>query len=139
MADTPRLGSLASLLHGLGALLFNRAELARLEWQEQQERLLLQTLLAGLAVLLLPDFAASLRGLYGAQVATVLHLPAWWWLAGVLVSVLGALLAGVVAVWACAPVLRARPRTAAARTVLICMGSPARGADDGPHRLARIT
>ncbi|MGE8468183.1 MAG: FtsX-like permease family protein [Pseudomonas putida] len=49
----------------------------------------------GLAVLLLPDFAASLRGLYGAQVATVLHLPAWWWLAGVLVSVLGALLAGV--------------------------------------------
>ncbi|KEY87927.1 ABC transporter permease [Pseudomonas capeferrum] len=49
----------------------------------------------GLAALLLPDFAASLRGLYGAQVGAALHLPAWWWLAGVLVSVLGALLAGV--------------------------------------------
>lgn len=55
MADTPRPrpGSLASLLHGLGALLSSRAELARLEWQEQQERLLLQTMLAGLAVVLL--------------------------------------------------------------------------------------
>lgn len=49
----------------------------------------------GLAALLLPDVAASLRGLYGAQVASVLHLPAGWWLAGVLVSVLGALLAGL--------------------------------------------
>ncbi|MHC6225017.1 FtsX-like permease family protein [Pseudomonas sp. X10] len=48
-----------------------------------------------LAGLLLPDFAASLRGLYGAQVAGQLSLPAWWWLAGVLVSVFGALLAGV--------------------------------------------
>ncbi|MDD2056874.1 ABC transporter permease [Pseudomonas sp. GD03860] len=48
-----------------------------------------------LAALLLPDFAASLRGLYGAQVAGQLSLPAWWWLAGVVVSVLGALLAGV--------------------------------------------
>lgn len=48
-----------------------------------------------LAALLLPDVAASLRGLYGAQVAGQLSLPAWWWLAGLLVSVLGALLAGV--------------------------------------------
>ncbi|WP_422422443.1 FtsX-like permease family protein [Pseudomonas sp. GZD-222] len=48
-----------------------------------------------LAALLLPDFAASLRGLYGAQVAGQLSLPGWWWLAGVVVSVLGALLAGV--------------------------------------------
>jgi len=47
-----------------------------------------------LAGLLLPDVAASLRGLYGAQVAGQLSLPAWWWLAGVLVSVLGAVLAG---------------------------------------------
>ncbi|QHF28221.1 ABC transporter permease [Pseudomonas sp. R32] len=49
----------------------------------------------GLAALLLPDVAASLRGLYGAQVAGQLNLPAWWWLAGVVVSVFGALLAGV--------------------------------------------
>lgn len=48
-----------------------------------------------LAASLLPDVAASLRGLYGAQVAGTLNLPAWWWLAGVLVSVLGALLAGL--------------------------------------------
>jgi len=48
-----------------------------------------------LAAMLLPDVAASLRGLYGAQVAGQLSLPAWWWLAGVVVSVLGALLAGV--------------------------------------------
>lgn len=47
-----------------------------------------------MAALLLPDFAASLRGLYGAQVAGQLNLPGWWWLAGVMVSVLGALLAG---------------------------------------------
>ncbi|WEK28994.1 MAG: ABC transporter permease [Candidatus Pseudomonas phytovorans] len=49
----------------------------------------------GLAAWLLPDVAASLRGLYGAQVAGTLSLPAGWWLWGVLVSVLGALLAGL--------------------------------------------
>ncbi|MDW2779342.1 ABC transporter permease [Pseudomonas sp. YQ_6] len=48
-----------------------------------------------LAAWLLPDVAASLRGLYGAQVAGTLSLPAGWWLLGVLVSVLGALLAGM--------------------------------------------
>ncbi|HKS15657.1 MAG TPA: FtsX-like permease family protein [Pseudomonas sp.] len=48
-----------------------------------------------LAGLLLPDFAASLRGLYGAQVAGHLSLSPEWWLAGLGVSVLGALLAGV--------------------------------------------
>ena len=48
-----------------------------------------------LAAWLLPDVAVSLRGLYGAQVAGTLSLPAGWWLAGVLVSVLGALLAGL--------------------------------------------
>ncbi|CAG8865727.1 hypothetical protein PS627_01646 [Pseudomonas fluorescens] len=48
-----------------------------------------------LAGLLLPDVAASLRGLYGAQVAGQLSLSPEWWLAGLGVSVLGALLAGV--------------------------------------------
>ncbi len=48
-----------------------------------------------LAAWLLPDVAASLRGLYGAQVAGTLSLPAGWWLAGLLVSVLGAVLAGL--------------------------------------------
>ena len=48
-----------------------------------------------LAALLLPDFAASLRGLYGAQVAGQLSLPLGWWWGGVLVSVCGALIAGL--------------------------------------------
>lgn len=47
-----------------------------------------------LAAALLPDFAASLRGLYGASVAGHLTLSAQWWLIGVAISVLGALLAG---------------------------------------------
>ncbi|WP_028694001.1 ABC transporter permease [Pseudomonas cremoricolorata] len=51
-----------------------------------------------LAAALLPDFAASVRGLYGAQVAGHLSLPASWWATGVLVSVVGALLAGASAV-----------------------------------------
>ena len=47
-----------------------------------------------IAASLLPDFASSLRGLYGAEVAGQLHLPWQWWLAGMVVSLLGALLAG---------------------------------------------
>lgn len=74
MADTPRPrpGSLASLLHGIGALLFNRAELARLEWREQQEHLLLQTMLAGLAVVLL------LAALIALLLFVALVTPAAW-------------------------------------------------------------
>ena len=47
-----------------------------------------------LASVLLPDVAASLRGLYGADVAGQLSLSPWWWLSGVGLSLLGALLAG---------------------------------------------
>ncbi|WP_148193238.1 ABC transporter permease [Pseudomonas syringae] len=47
-----------------------------------------------LASLLLPDVAASLRGLYGAEVAGQLNLSLWWWLSGIGLSLLGALLAG---------------------------------------------
>jgi len=47
-----------------------------------------------LASVLLPDVAASLRGLYGAEVAGQLSLSPWWWLGGVGLSLLGALLAG---------------------------------------------
>ncbi|WP_390897955.1 ABC transporter permease [Pseudomonas citri] len=47
-----------------------------------------------LASLLLPDVAASLRGLYGAEVPGHLSLSPWWWLSGVGLSLLGALLAG---------------------------------------------
>ncbi|RMR02603.1 ABC transporter permease [Pseudomonas syringae group genomosp. 7] len=48
-----------------------------------------------LASLLLPDVVASLRGLYGAEVAGQLNLSLWWWLSGIGLSLLGALLAGV--------------------------------------------
>jgi len=47
-----------------------------------------------LASLLLPDVAASLRGLYGAEVAGRLSLSPLWWLGGLAISLLGALLAG---------------------------------------------
>ena len=45
------------------------------------------------AALLLPDVVASLRGLYGAQVPGQLALKASWWLSGLGMSILGALLA----------------------------------------------
>lgn len=47
-----------------------------------------------LASVLLPDVAASLRGLYGAEVAGQLSLSPGWWLSGIGLSLLGALLAG---------------------------------------------
>jgi len=47
-----------------------------------------------LASVLLPDVAASLRGLYGAEVVGQLRLSPWWWLSGIGLSLLGALLAG---------------------------------------------
>jgi putative ABC transport system permease protein len=53
----------------------------------------------GLASLLLPDVAASLRGLYGAQVAGQLTLSPAWWLGGLGMSLLGALLAGASSLW----------------------------------------
>ena len=42
---------------------------------------------------LLPDVAASLRGLYGAQIPGHLTLKPQWWFAGVAISVIGALAA----------------------------------------------
>jgi putative ABC transport system permease protein len=46
-----------------------------------------------IAASLLPDVAASLRGLYGAQIPGQLTLKPEWWIAGLAISVLGALLA----------------------------------------------
>ena len=46
-----------------------------------------------IAAFLLPDVAATLRGLYGAQVADQLSLKPSWWIAGLAMSVLGAMLA----------------------------------------------
>ncbi|MBV6821714.1 ABC transporter permease [Pseudomonas sp. PD9R] len=52
-----------------------------------------------LASVLLPDVAASLRGLYGAEVAGQLSLSPLWWLSGVGLSLLGAFLAGANSLW----------------------------------------
>ncbi|MET0722205.1 MAG: ABC transporter permease [Tardiphaga sp.] len=46
-----------------------------------------------IAASLLPDVAASLRGLYGATIPGQLTLKPEWWLAGLAISVLGALAA----------------------------------------------
>jgi putative ABC transport system permease protein len=46
-----------------------------------------------IAASLLPDVAASLRGLYGAQIPGQLTLQPQWWFAGIAISVLGALAA----------------------------------------------
>src|SRR6478672_9579741 len=46
-----------------------------------------------IAAILLPDVAASLRGLYGAQIPGQLSLKPQWWAAGLAISVIGALLA----------------------------------------------
>jgi putative ABC transport system permease protein len=46
-----------------------------------------------IAASLLPDVAASLRGLYGAQIPGQLTLKPEWWFAGLAISVLGALAA----------------------------------------------
>jgi len=64
--------------------------------------LIVLALLAGLvglvcgyliAAALLPDVAASLRGLYGAQIPGQLTLRGEWWIAGIAISVFGALAA----------------------------------------------
>jgi putative ABC transport system permease protein len=46
-----------------------------------------------IAASLLPDVAASLRGLYGAQIPGQLTLKPEWWVAGIAISVFGALAA----------------------------------------------
>jgi putative ABC transport system permease protein len=46
-----------------------------------------------IAASLLPDVAASLRGLYGAQIPGQLTLKGEWWVAGLVISVVGALVA----------------------------------------------
>jgi len=46
-----------------------------------------------IAATLLPDVAATLRGLYGAQIPGELSLRPQWWLAGIAISIIGTLAA----------------------------------------------
>ncbi len=48
-----------------------------------------------IASLLLPDIAASLRGLYGARISGSLSLDTSWWVGGIAISVLGVLAAAL--------------------------------------------
>jgi putative ABC transport system permease protein len=52
-----------------------------------------------IAATLLPDVAATLRGLYGAEVGGTLSLRPVWWLSGLGVAVGGTLLASAAALW----------------------------------------
>lgn len=52
-----------------------------------------------LASLLLPDVAASLRGLYGAEVGAQLTLAPQWWVTGLAMSLGGGLLASAHSLW----------------------------------------
>jgi putative ABC transport system permease protein len=49
-----------------------------------------------IAAALLPDVAASLRGLYGAPIPGELSLRGEWWIAGLAVSIAGALAAAII-------------------------------------------
>ncbi|WP_221229295.1 ABC transporter permease [Rubricella aquisinus] len=65
------------------------------------------------ASVLLPDVAASLRGLYGAQVSGVLTLNPAWWLSGLAIAIVGAGVAAASSLWRAArmPLLApAQPR-----------------------------
>jgi putative ABC transport system permease protein len=51
------------------------------------------------ATALLPDVAATLRGLYGADVPGTLNLRPAWWVAGIAIAVAGTLVAAAQSLW----------------------------------------
>ncbi len=52
-----------------------------------------------IATLLMPDVAATIRGLYGADVAGTLHIRPAWWLSGMAMALGGTLFASASALW----------------------------------------
>ncbi|HKL06791.1 MAG TPA: ABC transporter permease [Roseovarius sp.] len=92
-----------------------------LTWLITAEMLGLAVIAAGMgivlgyviAAVLLPDVAATLQGLYGAQVSGTLQLRPEWWFSGLVISVLGtgAALAGRIwQIWRMPLLASARPR-----------------------------
>ena len=66
-----------------------------------------------MATALLPDVAATLRGLYGATVNDALTLSPLWWLGGVGIACVGTAVAAANGLWRVArmpPLAPARPR-----------------------------
>ncbi|MEY8120469.1 FtsX-like permease family protein [Falsihalocynthiibacter sp. BN13B15] len=52
-----------------------------------------------IAAMLLPDVAATLRGLYGAEISGTLELRAEWWMSGLLITVLGTAMSLAGRIW----------------------------------------
>ena len=66
-----------------------------------------------IAALLLPDVAATIRGLYGASVSGTLQLRPEWWVSGLMIAIGGTAMASAASLWQLArmPLLAsARPR-----------------------------
>jgi len=80
-----------------------------------------------IAALLLPDVAATLRGLYGAQISGTLALRAEWWLSGLLIGLLGTSAALAGRIWQ----IRRMPLLASVR--------PRAWAMAGARRVRRLT
>lgn len=74
-----------------------------------------------LAAVLLPDVAATLRGLYGAQVSGTLSLRADWWLSGMALAVIGTAVALSRSLWQ----ISSMPILASARARAWAMSSAA--------------
>ena len=62
-----------------------------------------------IAAALLPDVAATLRGLYGATVEGTLTLSPAWWLSGIAIAVAGTALAALTALWTVARLTKLKP------------------------------
>lgn len=78
-----------------------------------------------IAAALLPDVAATLRGLYGAEVAGQLQLRPSWWLSGLGMAFAGTAIAGAAALWKIAtmPLLTFNhPRAMAVRSAMAGRG-----------------
>lgn len=66
-----------------------------------------------IAAVLLPDVAATVRGLYGAHISGTLELRAEWWLSGLLICLLGtcaALIGRIWQIWSMPILASVRPR-----------------------------
>ncbi len=98
------------------------APLVRIMWLMWVELAILSTVAGflgvalgyGVAALLLPDVSATLRGLYGADVAGTLTIRPIWWISGLLMAIFGGMIAAATSFWSMSrmPILGAAQRRA---------------------------